>query len=162
MVAVYNRHHGDTPPDALYIDRGTPAGNPFVVGRDGDRNECCDKFEKWVESDLEVKRCIVEYCRGRDLICSCKPKRCHGDYCLRISNEESRYTYAVGFKDDLGAYGMVYGPTTNLQECLDYVPDWPELTKVCYVLEFDGGWRSGTNRVVARWRPSTSSWVQRS
>lgn len=162
MPHLYNRHHGDAPPDALYIGRGTPAGNPFIVGRDGTRDECCDKFEAWVEEDPEVKRRIIEYCRGHHLLCSCKPKRCHGDYCLRVSNEKKpRYTYAIGFKDANGAYGMIYGPTESLRACLDFSPDEVESRGVCYVLEYDGGLQRGTNRIVARWRPSTSSWVQR-
>jgi hypothetical protein len=78
---------------------------------------------------------------------------------LRALANEPRLTYAIGFKDDLGAYGMVFGPTPSIQECLDFSPSDDE--KVCYILEFDGGTKRGTNRIVARWRPSTSSWVER-
>lgn len=87
MPAVYNRHRWH-PKGCLYIGRGTIAGNEFVIGVDGDRDECCDKYEAKVESDPELKAKIIEYCRGRDLLCSCKPHRCHGDYIIRISNEE--------------------------------------------------------------------------
>ena len=30
---VYNKHHGDAPPGAIYIGRGSPWGNRFVIHR---------------------------------------------------------------------------------------------------------------------------------
>ena len=87
MPRVYNRH-GEYPQGVRYIGRGSVAGNPFVIGRDGDRDEVCDKFERMVEADPELKSRLVAYCRGRDLLCYCAPRRCHGDYLLRISNAD--------------------------------------------------------------------------
>jgi hypothetical protein len=50
-------------------------------------NAACDLHLVWrVEADPELKIRIVEYCRGRNLKCFCKPLRCHGDYLLEISN----------------------------------------------------------------------------
>lgn len=86
MPKVYNVHHNDAPEDALYIGRGSPAGNPFVIGKDGTRDEVCDKYEAWIEKNLILKSKLIKYCRGKDLKCYCKPERCHGDYLLRISN----------------------------------------------------------------------------
>jgi hypothetical protein len=83
---VYNISDPNCPPDALYIGRGSPAGNKFRIGPDGTRDEVCDKFEQYAESHPEFKRQLIEYCHGRDLKCFCKPLRCHGDYCLRVSN----------------------------------------------------------------------------
>ena len=86
MPRVYNKH-GDYPTGNIrYVGRGSIAGNPFVVGVDGDRDEVCDRFEVMVEADPEFKARLIEYCRGYDLLCFCKPRRCHGDYLLRISN----------------------------------------------------------------------------
>lgn len=31
-------------PYDVYIGRGSPWGNPFVIGKDGDRKECIDKY----------------------------------------------------------------------------------------------------------------------
>lgn len=81
MAAVYNKHHRNAPPDAIYIGRGSPYGNPFVIGRDGDRDEVCDKFEREVLPSLDVTAL-----RGKSLICYCKPARCHGDAILRKAN----------------------------------------------------------------------------
>lgn len=86
MPKVYNKH--DTYPLAniRYIGRGSIAGNPYIIGKHGTRDQVCDKFEAHVESNPELKAALIEYCHGYDLLCFCKPKRCHGDYLLRISN----------------------------------------------------------------------------
>jgi len=89
MPKVYSKHNPGYPPSARYIGRGSPAGNPFIIGKDGNRDEVCDKFEKMVEADPGLKKKLIEYCRGHDLLCFCKPRRCHGDYLLRIANEDA-------------------------------------------------------------------------
>lgn len=92
MPKVYNKHHGDAPPDAVYIGRGSVWGNPFRIGmgdppmtRD-DAVECYEVLLTMVRKDLveRAKRELV----GKDLICFCAPLRCHGDYLLKIANEE--------------------------------------------------------------------------
>jgi hypothetical protein len=85
-MKVYNRHHGNAPADAVYIGRGTPWGNPFVMGVDGNRNEVCNKYlVSLLENPLLVAR-IKRELRGKDLVCSCKPRQCHGDDLLDIAN----------------------------------------------------------------------------
>ena len=74
MNRVHNKRAGTAPPDAAYIGRGSPWGNPFVIGRDGDRDAVCDRFERETLPTLDI-----EPLRGRDLVCFCKPARCHGD-----------------------------------------------------------------------------------
>jgi hypothetical protein len=76
MAEVYNRKNA--PAGAVYIGRGSPWGNPFVIGKDGTRDEVCDRFEKEVLPYLDV-----EPLRGKDLVCFCAPKRCHGHSILR-------------------------------------------------------------------------------
>lgn len=81
MPRLLNRHHYKNKPlpvGARYIGRGTPYGNPFVIGKDGNRQECVDKFEREVLPDLDV-----EPLRGFDLICSCYPLPCHGEPIMR-------------------------------------------------------------------------------
>ncbi len=77
LVKVHNKRAGTAPAGAVYIGRGSPWGNPFVIGKDGDRDEVCDRFEREVLPTLDL-----EPLRGRDLICWCKPARCHGDSIL--------------------------------------------------------------------------------
>jgi len=78
---VYNKYHGDAPSGAVYCGRGSPYGNPFVVGKDGTRDEVCDRFEAEVLPTLDVSAL-----RGKNLICFCKPKRCHCDAMLLKAN----------------------------------------------------------------------------
>ena len=73
MSRVWNKNTERYPPGVVNIMRPGPYGNPFVVGRDGDRDEVCDRFEREILPTLDV-----EPLRGRDLLCCCHPKRCHG------------------------------------------------------------------------------------
>lgn len=86
MPKVHNKYKNTAPPDAVYVGRGSPFGNPFMMGVDGGRNEVCDKFEAKVEADEILKQRIKTELKGKDLICFCAPKRCHGDYLIRIAN----------------------------------------------------------------------------
>jgi hypothetical protein len=83
LPKVYNKHRSPYPPNAVYCGRGSPYGNPFVIGRDGDRDEVCDKFEREILPTLDVTAL-----RGKNLLCFCAPKRCHCDAILRKANEE--------------------------------------------------------------------------
>ena len=91
MPQVYNQNKSSPPPpplDAVYIGRGSPWGNPFVIGKHGTRGEVCDKYEKMVEADKDFRARIVAELAGKDLVCFCKPLRCHGDYLLSIANSK--------------------------------------------------------------------------
>jgi hypothetical protein len=81
LPSVHNKYHGTAPVSAVYCGRGSRYGNPFVIGRDGDRDEVCDKFEQLILPDLDVSKL-----RGKDLVCFCKPKRCHCDSIIRKAN----------------------------------------------------------------------------
>lgn len=87
-LKVYNIKDNYPKDNYVYIGRGSVAGNPYKIGRSGTRDECCDKFEKLLEYDLILKQIIIDYCKGKNLVCYCKPLRCHGDYILKIANEE--------------------------------------------------------------------------
>lgn len=83
---VYNKRDNNAPKDAVYIGRGSPWGNPFKIGADGNRDEVCDKFEAYLNSHPELKRRVQEELVGKNLVCFCKPARCHGDAILKIAN----------------------------------------------------------------------------
>jgi len=78
---LWNRAAGDYPPGAVYIGRGTPYGNRFVIGQDGDREEVVRRFECEVLPTLDVSDL-----RGKHLVCSCVPKACHGRPIMRKAN----------------------------------------------------------------------------
>lgn len=79
----------DLPPDVVYIGRGhyTNWGNPFVIGKDGSREEVIQKFEDWLLSQPEKVLKAKTELKGKDLVCFCAPLACHGDVYLRIVNE---------------------------------------------------------------------------
>jgi hypothetical protein len=88
MPKVYNKYHGDAPPGAVYIGRPSPWGNPFVIHGTATREIVVELYSEFVENTPELKRSIQDNLRGKDLVCFCAPKACHGDVILRIANEE--------------------------------------------------------------------------
>lgn len=85
---VFNRKDKFVHKDAVYIGRGSPWGNPFRIGRDGTRDEVCDKYEAMVLADEDYIRTVKAALKGKHLVCYCAPERCHGDFLLRIANED--------------------------------------------------------------------------
>ncbi|MGC9271621.1 DUF4326 domain-containing protein, partial [Acidiphilium sp.] len=73
------------PADAVYIGRGSKWGNPFVVGRDGSREDVIAKHEHWLSRQNDLLRQIDEL-KSRDLICHCSPLPCHGLILLKLAN----------------------------------------------------------------------------
>lgn len=87
---VFSKRSGAEPPpeDAILVDRTTEWGNPFVIGRDGDRKEVLRKYRRWFrhsdqkEFRRRVRRELVE----KDLVCWCAPSDCHADILLEFAN----------------------------------------------------------------------------
>ncbi len=71
----------------VYIGRPTKWGNPFVIGRDGNRYDVVRKFEEYIMSNPELIKAAKEELRDKDLVCFCAPLACHGDVLMRIANE---------------------------------------------------------------------------
>jgi hypothetical protein len=61
--------------------------NPYVVDKDGTRDECVEYFERdfWADA-LEVGPDNLPEIRGKTLACHCAPKSCHADVLLRLAN----------------------------------------------------------------------------
>ncbi len=86
-MRVYNKYHKNAPHDAIYIGRGSPYGNPFIIGRDGTREEVCRKYEEMLLNNPTLIQMIKEKLKGKDLICFCYPEQCHGDILIKVANE---------------------------------------------------------------------------
>lgn len=73
----------------ILIDRRTKWGNPFVLDKDGDRNEVCDKYEEYIRNG-EGKWLLehLDELRGKRLGCWCAPARCHGDTLVKLIEEK--------------------------------------------------------------------------
>jgi hypothetical protein len=70
---------GRNPPGAVYVGRPSPWGNPFSIGRDGDREEVIFKYLSWLhENPVFVERARRDLA-GRDLVCWCAPEACHAE-----------------------------------------------------------------------------------
>nr|DAV12599.1 MAG TPA: protein of unknown function (DUF4326) [Caudoviricetes sp.] len=77
---VLNMKRDGYPADAVCIDRGTAYGNPYVIGVHGKtRDEVCDLHMEYARKRAAENPAWLEYLRGKDIVCYCKPKRCHGD-----------------------------------------------------------------------------------
>ena len=72
MCRVLNKHHAGIPGGAVYIGRGSKWGNPFRIGRDGDRATVIAKHARWLADQHHLLRALDEL-RGRDLVCFCAP-----------------------------------------------------------------------------------------
>ena len=89
-------------PGAICVDRSTPWGNPFVVGKDGTAAECVDLYRKLLSGFVcldahaapaaqdAARTHVVEHLgelRGKPLACWCGIGRpCHADVLLAIAN----------------------------------------------------------------------------
>lgn len=72
----------------IYIGRPSKWGNPFTIGKDGNREEVISKFEIYMMSPAQ-EHLIKDLIELKDKIlgCWCSPKHCHGDI-LKIMVEE--------------------------------------------------------------------------
>ena len=85
MCRVLKKHLDGIPAGAVYIGRGSKWGNPFVIGRDGDRAAVIANYGRWLADQHHLLRALDEL-RGRDLVCFYAPKVCHGDLLRRLAN----------------------------------------------------------------------------
>lgn len=109
MAKVLNISNRDTMThwvfDTTRIDRMTPWGNPFMIGKDGSRKEVCSIHKRWIRDWIEHKKLkeinvgtrtysnkwVVEHIhqlKGLNLACWCAPEQCHGDFLLELANKE--------------------------------------------------------------------------
>jgi len=69
----------------VYIGRPSKWGNPFKIGRDGNRQEVIEKYRKWIVKQPDLMAEIPRL-RGKVLGCHCKPLACHGDVLAEMAN----------------------------------------------------------------------------
>jgi hypothetical protein len=62
----------------IFIGRPSKWGNPFIIGRDGTREEVIRKYEEWIVHQPELLAALIEV-KDKKLGCFCKPADCHGD-----------------------------------------------------------------------------------
>ena len=69
----------------VYCGRGSIYGNPFVIGRDGNRTEIIEKYRAWVVKQPHILS-TLPHLKGKRLGCYCKPKACHCDILVELIN----------------------------------------------------------------------------
>ena len=72
----------------VYIGRPSKWGNPFAIGKDGDRAEVITKYTQWISGQPELLDSIDELI-GKTLGCWCAPQACHGDVLAFLANWKS-------------------------------------------------------------------------
>ena len=85
-IVVVNKRHGGK---GQYVGRPTVLGNPFVIGRDGSREEVIEKYRVWLARMLEADshaarefrrlRALYKEQGSLTLVCWCAPLPCHAD-----------------------------------------------------------------------------------
>ena len=101
-IIIVNKHHGKS---GEYIGRGSPLGNPFVIGKDGLREQVIAKYRVWLNEQIMRKNPVVldELNRlgnkaidekGLALQCFCYPKPCHGEV-IKEKLVKAMYNYFV-------------------------------------------------------------------
>ena len=66
----------------VYIGRPSFWGNPFAIGKDGDREEVIEKYRVYLWSKIcsgEITLEQLASLHGKTLGCFCSPLACHGD-----------------------------------------------------------------------------------
>ena len=88
-IRIYNKRIDRIPANAVYIGRGSMWGNPFIIGRDGDRDEVIRKYKAYLFDSGLIGN--VHVLAGRSLVCFCAPLRCHGDVLAHYANLEQPF-----------------------------------------------------------------------
>ena len=79
--------------DTVYIGRPSKWGNPFVIGKDGNRKEVIQKYEEYLKQNNDLIVAVKKELKGKNLVCHCAPLKCHGDVLLQIANEDDSIEY---------------------------------------------------------------------
>jgi hypothetical protein len=67
---------GKNPPNSVYVGRPSKWGNPFIIGKHGNREEVVEKYGRWICDQPELLNSLDEL-KGKDLVCWCAPNLCH-------------------------------------------------------------------------------------
>lgn len=89
-ILVANKYKIAPDQEDIYIGRGSPLGNPFVIGEAGTRTDVIRQYATWL--DGKIKESNADVCNALNnilslhkkgktvrLVCFCKPQACHGD-----------------------------------------------------------------------------------
>lgn len=96
MAKVLNKRIDNIPSDAIYVGRPSKWGNPFKIGKDGNRDQVITAYMSYATLKLQPDPYWLDELKGKDLVCWCAPKPCHGDVLLELANKSATDTGEVG------------------------------------------------------------------
>lgn len=77
----------------MYIGRPSKFGNPFEITQSRNRAQAVKEHREWllaaIKEDPAILDEIMVELKGRDLVCFCSPKKCHGEILLQLANERT-------------------------------------------------------------------------
>lgn len=92
-IVVVNKRDPSYPGKRWYIGRPSALGNPFVIGRDGEREDVILEYDIWLRQQLAAGNTpaarefemLLTFARSNEvgLECWCAPQACHGDIIKR-------------------------------------------------------------------------------
>lgn len=83
MSVLNKRTHKIDPKTDVYIGRPSKWGNPFVIGKDGNRTEVVEKYRGWLLTNKALIKDLPEL-YDKNLVCWCAPQACHGDVLIEL------------------------------------------------------------------------------
>lgn len=89
LCRVKNKYKDSPQDNDVYIGRPSIFGNPFVIGKDGSREEVIEKYRQFIQKpeNAALRQKAKSELMGKNLVCFCSPLPCHGDVLLEIAND---------------------------------------------------------------------------
>ena len=78
--------HCKRSPYDVYIGRPSKWGNPFAIGRDGDRATVIRKYQQWLSQQPNLLAALKTELQGKVLGCWCAPQACHGHVLAELAD----------------------------------------------------------------------------
>ncbi len=95
ITRVVNKHRHKYD---VYIGRGSKWGNPYIMNRDGTREEVIEKYRSYLYTQREDLLFSLHELRDKILGCFCAPNACHGDVLIELLESGD---YDVNTEDEL-------------------------------------------------------------
>ena len=70
----------------IYIGRPSKWGNPFIIDKDGTREEVIKKYKEYILTQQTLLQSLNEL-KDKTLGCWCTPLPCHGDVLIELIKE---------------------------------------------------------------------------
>ena len=77
--------HCKRAPFDIYIGRPSKWGNPFMIGRDGNREQVIEKYRAYILGHPALLAAVQSELKGKVLGCWCAPQSCHGDVLAELA-----------------------------------------------------------------------------